>query len=469
MTINYDVIVIGGGTGGYPAAFRAAQLGMTVACVERRETLGGTCLNVGCIPSKALLHSSELLVEAREGLAQHGIIAGAVDFDLSQMLGRKDKVVADLTKGVAFLFRKNRIDWIRGTARFETANRLRIDTHDEPDRVIEARKAIIIATGSEVATLPGVTIDERRIVSSTGALALPDVPRRLAVIGGGYIGLELGSVWQRLGSQVTVVEYLDRIVPGMDSEIATQLHRLLAQQGMDFRLQTRVVRADASDEGVRLTTEPSSGGDPTSLDADVVLVAVGRKPFTASLGLETIGLELDEKGRVPVGRTFESRVAGVYAVGDVIAGPMLAHKSTLDGVMCAEGLAGRVVDVDYARVPSVIYTSPEVATIGRNEEELTAAGVAYKRGVFPFTANSRARCNGDTRGMVKILADAGTDAILGVHIIGPDAGTMISEAVLAMDFGGSSEDVTLVVHPHPTLSESLKEAALVLQGQGMHI
>lgn len=469
MSQIYDVIVIGGGTGGYPAAIRAAQLGMTVACVERRDTLGGTCLNVGCIPSKALLHSSELLVEAREGLAQHGITAGPVAFDLSQMLGRKGKVVADLTKGVAYLFKKNKIDWVRGTARFEAANRLRIVADNEPDRMIEARKAIIIATGSEVATLPGIAIDERRIVSSTGALSLPEVPRRLAVIGAGYIGLELGSVWQRLGSEVTVVEYFDRIVPGMDGEIAKQLHRLLAQQGMDFRLQTRVVRADCRDEGVRLTTEPSTGGDPTTLDADVVLVAIGRKPFTASLALEAIGLELDAKGRVPVGRTFETTVPGVYAVGDVIPGPMLAHKSTLDGVMCAEGLAGRFVDVDYRRVPGVIYTSPEVATIGRNEEELAAAGIAYKRGVFPFAANSRARCNGDTRGMTKILTDAGTDTILGVHIIGPDAGTMISEAILAMDFGGTSEDITLVVHPHPTLSESLKEAALVLQGQGLHI
>lgn len=469
MNDTYDVIVIGGGTGGYPAAIRAAQRGMKVACVEQRATLGGTCLNVGCIPSKALLHSSELLVEAQEGLAQHGIVTAGVEFDLSRMLARKEQVVADLTKGVAYLFKKNRVDWVQGTARFETASLLEVASNDGSTRKIEAKKAVIIATGSEVATIPGITIDERRIVSSTGALLFQKVPKKLVVIGGGYIGLELGSVWRRLGAQVTVVEFLDRIVPGMDGQIAKQLQRMLEQQGIDFHLQKRVTRADVTQDGVRLAIEPAAGGEPDSLDTEVVLVAVGRKPYTASLGLERIGLELDAKGRIPVKKGFATNVPGVFAVGDVIPGPMLAHKSTLDGVACAEGLAGRYASVDYGRVPGVIYTSPEVATVGQTQEELDAAGIAYKQGTFPFTANSRARCNGDTRGMVKLLADARSDAILGVHIIGPDAGTMISEAVLAMEFGGSSEDLALVVHPHPTLSESLKEAALVLQGQGMHV
>ena len=354
MIDAYDVIVIGGGTGGYPAAIRAAQLGMTVACVERRPTLGGTCLNVGCIPSKALLHSSELLVEAREGLSEHGISAGPIGVDLAKMLARKDKVVADLTKGVEYLFKKNQVNWIRGTARFESAKLLRISSSDGAERSIEARKAIVIATGSQATVLPGIDIDEVRIVSSTGALALPAVPRRLVVIGGGYIGLELGSVWQRLGAKVTVVEFLDRIVPGMDGEIAKQLHRFLEQQGIDFRLRTRVKAVEESEAGLRLALESASGEAAASLDADVVLVAVGRRPVTATLGLEAIGLELDEKGRVPVGKSFETAVNGVYAVGDVIAGPMLAHKSTLDGVRCVEGLAGRYAGVDYARVPSVI-------------------------------------------------------------------------------------------------------------------
>lgn len=469
MTASYDVIVIGGGTGGYPAAIRAAQLGMTVACVERRPTLGGTCLNVGCIPSKALLHSSELFADTRDGLTEHGITVTGVGLDLARMLARKEKVVADLTKGVAYLLQKNKVDWIRGSARFVSNREVEISAEAEPPRRIKARKAIIIATGSEVATLPGVAINERRIVSSTGALALAAVPQKLVVIGGGYIGLELGSVWRRLGAEVVVVEFLDRIVPGMDGEIAKQLRRALEHQGIQFRLGTRVLSAEAGEGGVDLTIEPASGGEPETMATDVVLVAVGRKAYTTSLGLEAIGLELDAKGRIPVGNGCATAVDGVFAVGDVIPGPMLAHKSTLDGVRCAEGLAGRYAAVDYSLVPGVIYTSPEVATVGRTEEELKTAGIAYKTGSFPFSANSRARCNGDTRGTVKLLADARSDVILGVHIIGPDAGTMISEVVLAMEFGGTAEDLALVVHPHPTLSESLREAALVLQGQGMHI
>lgn len=469
MSDAVDVVVIGGGTGGYPAAIRAAQLGMTVACVERRETLGGTCLNVGCIPSKALLHSTELYAEVSEGLEEHGIGVGGVALNLAQLLTRKDKVVEDLTKGVAFLFKKNKVEWVQGSAVFEDAGRVKVTLSDGSTRTLTAAKAIIIATGSEVATLEGVDIDECQIVSSTGALSLPNVPKRMIVIGGGYIGLELGSVWRRLGAEVEVVEYLDRIVPGMDSEVAKQLHRMLEKQGMKIRLGTKVTGAEKLGDGVSLRVEPAQGGAEEKLEADVVLVAVGRRPFTDGLGLEKIGLKLDAKGRIPVKEGFATGIAGVYAVGDVIPGPMLAHKTTLDGVTCAEGLAGRYAGVNYGTVPSVIYTSPEVATVGQTEDQLKEAGVPYKSGVFPFSANSRARCNGDIRGFTKILAHAETDSILGVHIIGPDAGTMIPEAVLAMEFGGSSEDLTLAVHAHPTLPESLKEAALVLQGHAMHL
>jgi dihydrolipoamide dehydrogenase len=469
MTDEYDVIVIGGGTGGYPAAIRAAQLGFSVACIERRQTLGGTCLNVGCIPSKALLHSTELYAEVTAGLEEHGIGIGGVALNLGQLLARKDAVVDGLTKGVAYLFNKNKVDWIGGSARFESPQRLSVELNDGGGRTVSARKAIIIATGSEVVPLKNVEIDERRIITSTGALALPEVPRRMVVIGGGYIGLEMGSVWRRLGAEVTVVEFLDRIVPGMDREVAKQLHKMLEQQGMIFRLQTKVTAATAQDNHVTLALEPAAGGPAERIEADVVLVAIGRRPYTEGLGLENIGVTLDERQRISVNERFETGVPGVYAVGDVIPGPMLAHKTTLDGVACAEAIAGRQPDIDYNKVPAVIYTSPEVATVGKTEEELKEAGVEYKSGVFPFSANSRARCNGDTRGLVKMLTDARTDAILGVHIIGPDAGTMIPEAVLAMEFGGSSEDLALTVHAHPTLPESLKEAALILQGHPMHL
>ena len=469
MADEFDVLVIGGGTGGYPAAIRAAQLGFRVACIERRETLGGTCLNVGCIPSKALLHSTELYAEVSEGLEEHGIGIGGVALNLCQLLARKDQVVEDLTKGIAFLFKKNKVEWVRGSAVFEAASRLKISLNDGGSRTLTGAKAVIIATGSDVAPLKDVEIDEQHIISSTGALSLPKVPNRLIVIGGGYIGLEMGSVWRRLGSDVTVVEFLDRIVPGMDGEVAKQLHRMLEKQGMKFRLATKVTRADKHPDRVTVQVEPAAGGDEETLEADAVLVAVGRRPYTEGLGLETIGLKLDAKGRIPVKEGFATEVAGVYAVGDVIPGPMLAHKTTLDGVACAEGLAGGYASVDYNKVPAVIYTSPEVATVGQTEEQLKEAGVPYKSGVFPFSANSRARCNGDVRGLTKILAHAETDAVLGVHIIGPDAGTMIPEAVLAMEFGGSSEDLALTVHAHPTLPESIKEAALVLQGRAMHI
>lgn len=469
MSDTYDVVVVGGGTGGYPAAIRAAQLGMRVACVERRGTLGGTCLNVGCIPSKALLHSTELFAEVKAGLEDHGIGIAGVALNLARLIERKNEVVRDLTKGVEYLLKKNKVEWVKGSARFLDAKRLHVDLSDGGTRELAATQAIIVATGSDVAPLQGVEIDERRIISSTGALSLPRVPEHLVVIGGGYIGLELGSVWHRLGAKVTVVEYLDRIVPSMDQEIARHLHKVLAKQGLVFRLGTKVTRVDKSADGATLTVEPAQGGTAETIDADVVLVSIGRRPYTDGLGLDIAGVALDDKGRVVVNDRFCSNVEGIYAVGDVIAGPMLAHKSTEDGVACAEIIAGHHAQVDYNTIPAVIYTWPEVASVGKTEEELKGAGVDYKSGTFPFTANSRARCNGDMTGLVKILADRRTDTVLGVHIIGPDAGTMIPEAVLAMVFRAAAEDIALTSHAHPTLPEAIREAALVLQGRPMHI
>lgn len=469
MSEHFDILVIGGGTGGYPAAIRAAQLGMTVACIERRESLGGTCLNVGCIPSKALLHSSELFAEVQQGIEEHGIGIGGAALNLAQMIARKDEVVAGLTKGVEHLFRKNKVEWVKGSARFEAPNRLRVDLNDGSSRTLTAGKAIVIATGSQSAPLKNVEVDERRIVTSTGALMLPEVPRRLVVIGAGYIGLELGSVWQRLGAQVTVIEFLDGIVPTMDREIARHFHKELERQGLRFRFETKVTEARQRDGSVVITVEPAAGGSSETLEADVVLVAVGRRPYTEGLGLDVIGLTPDDRGRIPVQHGFVTDVPGVYAVGDVIPGPMLAHKTTLDGVTCIEGIAGRHAGVDYNTLPEVIYTTPAVASVGQTEEELKASGVDYKVGKFPFTAVSRARCNGDTRGLAKILADTRTNRILGVHIFGTDADLMIPEAVLAMEFGATTEDLALTVHAHPTLPEVLKEAALVELGQAMHI
>jgi dihydrolipoamide dehydrogenase len=469
MSDSFDIIVIGGGTAGYPAAIRASQLGMSVACIERRPTLGGTCLNVGCIPSKALLHSTELFADVSEGLEEHGIGIGGVALNLRQLIGRKDEVVDGLTKGVEHLLKKNKVEWVKGSARFEAPDRLAIDLVEGGTRTLTASKGILVATGSDVARLPGIDIDEERIVSNTGALSLKKVPEHLVVIGGGYIGLELGCVWRRLGAKVTVIEFLEGIVPSMDREIARNLLKLLKQQGLDFRFETKVTGVEKRAADLLISVEPAIGGAIETLDADVVLVAVGRKPYTEGLGLDRVGITLDPKGRVPVELGFKTAVSGIYAIGDVIAGPMLAHKTTLDGVRCVEGIAGRYPGVDYNTVPAVIYTSPEVASVGKTEEELKAAGIDYKSGTFPFLANSRARCNGDTRGLTKLLADAKTDRLLGAHIIGPDAGTMIHEAVLAMEYGGTTEDIALTTHAHPTLPESLKEAALVLLGQGMHI
>ena len=463
MADSYDVVVIGGGPGGYVAAIRAAQLGMKVACVEKRASLGGTCLNIGCIPSKALLQSSEKFAEAGHALSIHGVTVEGLGLDLKTMMARKDKVVGENTRGVEYLFKKNKVTWLKAAGRVAAADTVEVGG----DSV--KTKAIVIATGSDIVTLPGVEIDEKRIVSSTGALELPEVPKRFVVIGGGYIGLEMGSVWRRLGSEVTVVEFLDRITPGMDAEIAKSLQRVLQKQGIAFRLGTKVVSAKTGNKGVALALEPAQGGAREELTADVVLVAVGRRPYTDGLGLEAVGVALDEKKRVRVDAQFRTNVAGIYAIGDVIAGAMLAHKAEDEGSAVAEIIAGQKPHIDYDAVPAVIYTQPEVASVGKSEEDLKAAGVAYSVGKFPFTANPRARCNADTEGFVKILADAKTDRMLGAHIIGADAGTMIAELALAMEYGASSEDIARTSHAHPTLPEAVKEAALAVAKRAIHI
>ena len=463
----YDLVVIGGGPGGYVAAIRAAQLGLGVACVDKRGTLGGTCLNVGCIPSKALLHSSELYEEAGHGMAAHGVMASRVGLDLEAMMARKDRVVGDLVKGVAHLLKKNRVAVVRGTARLTGAGQVAVADDGGTD-TIEARN-ILIATGSDHAELPGVEIDERRIVSSAGALSLAEVPKRLVVIGAGYIGLELGSVWRRLGAEVSVVEFLERIVPGMDAEIAKQLQRTLTKQGMSFRLGTKVTAASKTKAGVSLSLEPVKGGRAETVKADVALVSVGRRPYTQGLGLDEVGVQLDNMGYVRVDGRFQTTAEGIFAIGDVIGGAMLAHKAEDEGSACAEILAGQAGHVNYGAIPAVVYTRPEVAAVGQTEDELKAAGVAYKVGKFPFTANSRARVTGETEGFVKIIADAASDRVLGVHILASDAGTMIHEASLAMEFGASAEDIARSCHAHPTLNEAVKEAALAVDGRAIHI
>ncbi|HKR20460.1 MAG TPA: dihydrolipoyl dehydrogenase [Stellaceae bacterium] len=469
MADAFDVIVIGAGPGGYVAAIRAAQLGMSVACVDKRDAPGGTCLNIGCIPSKALLQSSEHFAAAQHELAAHGVKVAGVTLDLKTMLARKDKVVADNTRGVEFLFRKNKVEYVKGAARLVARDRVSVTLNSGDRRELNAKKAIVLATGSDSANLPGVAVDEKRIVTSTGALALATVPAHLVVIGGGYIGLEMGSVWRRLGADVTVVEFLDRVTPGMDGELSAALQRSLERQGLKFRLGTKVVEAKAGKDGVALALESAKGGTRESLKADIVLVAVGRVPYTADLGLKEAGVALDDKGRIKVDGRFATNVSGVYAIGDAIAGPMLAHKASEEGVVLVETIAGGRPSLDYDAIPAVIYTWPEVASVGRTEEQLKQAGTAYKAGKFPFTANARARANGFTEGFVKILADAKTDRVLGVHIIGPDAGTMIGEAALAMEFAASAEDIARTVHAHPTLEEAVKEAALAVDGHAIHI
>jgi dihydrolipoamide dehydrogenase len=469
MSESFDIVIIGGGPGGYVAAIRAAQLGMRVACVERGARLGGTCLNIGCIPSKALLQSSEKFAEATHSFAAHGVKLGGIELDLATMMARKDKVVGDLTKGIEFLFKKNKIAWIKGTGRIAAPGKIAVQLVDGGGTQELDAKSIIIATGSDSLALPGVEIDETQIVSSTGALSLAKVPEHLVVVGGGYIGLEMGSVWRRLGAAVTVVEFLDRITPNMDGETGKMLQRVLTKAGFAFKLGTKVVGAKATKAGVTLQLEAAAGGAASELKADIVLVAIGRRPYTDGLGLREIGVALDDKQRVKVDAHYQTTVPGIYAIGDVIAGPMLAHKAEDEGIVAVEMIAGLKPHIDYDAIPAVIYTWPEVASVGKTEEELKAAGIAYKTGKFPFTANSRARTNADTDGFVKILADAATDRVLGIHIIGPDAGTMIAEAALAMEFGASSEDIARTTHAHPTLNEAVKEAALGVDGRAIHI
>lgn len=464
---HFDLIVIGAGPGGYVAAIRAAQLGLKTACIEKRGTLGGTCLNVGCIPSKALLHSSEKFEEAQNHLADHGVKVGKVELDLKKLMARKDKVVEDLTKGIGFLFKKNKVTGITGAGRISKPGEV-VVTADGKDETYTATN-ILIATGSEVAPLPGVDIDEDRIVSSTGALALSKVPDHLVVVGGGYIGLEMGSVWRRLGSRVTVVEFLDAIVPNMDTEVGKAMHKTLEKQGMEFKLGTKVTAAKTTKSKVTLTVEPAKGGDSEDIACDVVLVSIGRKPFTEGLGLEDAGVEMDGRGVIQVDGNFKTSVDGIYAIGDVIPGPMLAHKAEEEGIACVERIAGQATHINYDAIPSVVYTWPEAASVGRTEEQLKSDGIAYNKGSFPFMANSRARANGDTEGFVKILADEATDEVLGVHIIGPDAGTLIAELALAMEFGASSEDIARTCHAHPTLNEAVKEAALDVEGSPIHM
>ncbi|MBB2167050.1 dihydrolipoyl dehydrogenase [Gluconacetobacter aggeris] len=460
---DYDVIVIGAGPGGYVCAIRAAQLGFKVACVEKRATLGGTCLNVGCIPSKALLQSSENFHAAGHDYAGHGILIDSVKLDLKRMMARKAEVVDANVKGVEFLFKKNKVTWLKGFGKLEGTGRITVD-----GKKVTA-KHIVIASGSDSAGLPGVEVDEKIIVTSTGALELSAVPKKLVVIGGGVIGLELGSVWHRLGAEVTVVEYLDRLVPGTDGEIAKQFQRILTRQGLQFKLGHKVTKAEKTGKGVTLTVEPAAGGTAETLEADIVLLSIGRTAASKGMGLEEAGVALDKRGRVVTDAHYATSVPGVYAIGDVIAGPMLAHKAEDEGVAIAEILAGQAGHVNYDAIPGVVYTWPEVATVGRTEEELKDAGVTYKTGKFPFTANGRARAMGMTDGFVKVLADATTDKVLGVHIIGPGAGEMIAEATLAMEFGASSEDIARTCHAHPTLSEAVKEAALDVEKRAIHI
>jgi dihydrolipoamide dehydrogenase len=459
--MSYDLIVIGTGPGGYVCAIRAAQLGLKTAVVEKRATFGGTCLNVGCIPSKAMLHASELYEEAGHSFAQMGIKVGKPSVDLAALLNYKEQNVDSNVKGVAFLFKKNKIDAYHGAGRVVAPGKVEVTEADGKTQTLET-KNIVVATGSDVARLDGIDIDEKRIVSSTGALDLAKVPQKLLIVGAGIIGLELGSVWRRLGAEVTIVEFLDHILPGIDSEVERQFHRLLRKQGIAFKLSSKVSAIDSSGKVLKVKVEPAAGGTVETLEADVVLVAIGRIPYTEGLGLDAAGVKRDNRGRVIVDPHFQTNIAGIYAIGDVIAGPMLAHKAEEEGVALAEILAGQAGHVNYEVIPNVVYTYPEIASVGKTEEELKAAGIAYQVGKFPFTANARARANLMTEGFVKILADAKTDRVLGVHILGPDAETMIAEAAIAMEFGASSEDIARTCHAHPTLSEAVKEAALAV-------
>jgi dihydrolipoamide dehydrogenase len=464
----YDLIVIGSGPGGYVCAIRAAQLGLKTALVEKDKTFGGTCLNVGCIPSKALLHASELYEQAGHTFAKMGIAVGTPKLDLPAMMTFKDEGVDGNVKGVAFLLKKNKVDTFQGVGRIAAAGRVAVNGAEGEAQMLDT-KAIVIATGSDVTQLPGITIDEKRVVSSTGALVLDKVPAKLLVIGAGVIGLELGSVWRRLGAEVLVVEFLDRILPGIDNEVCRQFQRLLEKQGIAFKLSSKVTTVGTSGNRLKAKVEPASGGAAEAIEADVVLVAVGRVPYSNGLGLDEAGVKKDNRGRVVVDGSFATNVPGIYAIGDVIAGPMLAHKAEDEGVAVAEILAGQAGHVNYDVIPNVVYTYPEIASVGKSEEELKSAGVVYNVGKFPFTANGRAKVNLQTEGFVKILADAKTDRVLGVHILGPDAGNMIAEAAVAMEFGAAAEDIARTCHAHPTLTEAVKEAALAVGKRSIHM
>eukprot|EP00210_Caulerpa_lentillifera_P002202 g2116.t1 len=468
-TPEQDVVVIGGGPGGYVAAIKAGQLGMKVTCVEGRGTLGGTCLNVGCIPSKALLHSSHLYAEANHHFSRHGVMLnGGVSIDVNQMMKQKTEAVTGLTKGIEMLLKKNKVNYSRGWGSLKDANTVEV-THDDGSQSSIPAKNIIIATGSEVTPLPGIPIDEERIVSSTGALELKEVPKSMVVIGGGYIGLEMGSVWGRLGSQITVVEFLDRIVPTMDGEVRRAFQRALTKQGMKFKLNTKVTKAEVVDKEVKITLEPADGGASEEMTTDILLVSAGRRPYTKGLKLDNVGIELDKSGRIPVDDHFRTSVNNVYAIGDCIHGPMLAHKAEEDGIAAVEIINGQAGHVNYETVPGIVYTWPEVASVGKTEEQLKEQKIEYKVGKFSFMANSRARTVEDTEGLAKILADKNTDKLLGAHLMGPNAGELIGECVMALEYGASSEDIARVCHGHPTLSEAVKEAAMATSfGKPIH-
>jgi dihydrolipoamide dehydrogenase len=465
---SFDVVIIGGGPGGYVCAIKAAQLGLKAACVENRGALGGTCLNIGCIPSKALLSSSEEYDKVAHHIAAHGITVDKIGLDLPKMMARKDKVVTDLTKGVEFLFKKYKVTYLKGTGRLLGGGRVEVLSQPGQGETVSA-KHIVIATGSEPTPLPGIEIDEKKIVSSTGALALEKVPGHLVVVGGGVIGLELGSVWRRLGAQVTVVEFLDRIVPTMDLEIGQQFQKVLTKQGLAFKLSTKVTGVKPNGDALDVTVEAAKGGPAETMKADIVLVAIGRRPYVSGVGLEMAGVGRDEKGRVKTDGHFKTNIPGIYAIGDVIAGPMLAHKAEEEGVALAEMIAGQAGHVNYDTCPNIVYTAPELASVGKTEEELKAAGIEYKVGKFPFIANGRAKAAGETDGLVKLIADAKTDRLLGAHILGPNAGTLIHECVMAMEFKASAEDVARAFHGHPTHNEAIKEAALGIVSSTIHM
>jgi dihydrolipoamide dehydrogenase len=465
---SYDLVVIGTGPGGYVCAVRAAQLGMKVAVVEKEPTLGGTCLNVGCMPSKALLHASEMFEEAAHSFAKMGVSVPAPKLDLPSMMNFKQQGIDGNVKGVEFLMKKNKIDVLNGKGKILGTGKVEVSGGDGKAQTVET-KNIVIATGSDIARLKGIEIDEKRIVSSTGALSLDRVPGKLLIIGAGVIGLELGSVWHRLGAQVTVVEFLDRILPGMDGEVAKQFQRILEKQGFAFKLGAKVTGVDSSGKTLSATVEPAAGGTAEKLEADVVLVCIGRVPYTDGLGLKEAGVALDNRGRVQIDSHFSTSLKGVYAIGDVVAGPMLAHKAEDEGVACAEILAGQAGHVNYDVIPGVVYTTPEVSSVGKTEEELKQTGIAYTSGKFPFTANGRSKVNQTTEGFVKVLADAKTDRVLGVHIVGREAGEMIHEAAVLMEFGGSAEDLARTCHAHPTRSEAIKEAALAVGKRAIHM